>query len=117
MARIPDLVVLFYEANKKRHQDFIAQMEHIDDDAERLDIVMVKAEGRRLALDLGLTILPAVVYYENGVPNVFAGDLTREDVQHWFHEHRTGGHAVRVTGIMLESLVLVIVTTYYTIIT
>jgi hypothetical protein len=108
--RIPDLVVLFFEANKKRHQDFIRQMEHIDDDAERLDIVMVKAEGRRVATDVGLAQLPAVVYYENGVPNVFAGELTREDVQHWFHEHRTGGHAVKVTGVMLESLVVVIFT-------
>jgi hypothetical protein len=52
----------------------------------------------------GLSHFPAVVYFEKGVPNVYDGDSSAEDVQHWIHEHKTGVHAVKVTGPMLNSL-------------
>ena len=45
-----------------------------------------------------------MVYFEHSIPDVYDGDLTRDDVQHWLHEHKTGGHAVKVTGVMLEEL-------------
>ncbi len=102
--RLDDLVVVFFDPDKKRHQELVGVLELIDDDAERLDVNMVKASSKKSGRHFGLTHLPAVVYFERGVPNVYDGDLTPDDVQHWIHEHKTGAHAVIVTGAMLEMI-------------
>ncbi len=110
MERIDDLLVLFYDPSKKKHRDFAEDLGAIGDDAERLDVKMVRfqadLESKRKSGGgvYGLSHFPAVVYFEGGVPNVYDGDLAAEDVQHWVHEHKTGGHAVKVTGAMLEEL-------------
>ncbi len=43
--RIDDLVVVFYDAEKRKHQEFITVLEFIDDDAERLDVNMAKVNN------------------------------------------------------------------------
>jgi hypothetical protein len=40
--RIDDLVVVFFDSAKRKHQDFVAALELVDDDAEKLDVNMVK---------------------------------------------------------------------------
>ena len=37
-----DIVILFFDANKKKHKKFIAALDTVDDEAEKLEIFMVK---------------------------------------------------------------------------
>ena len=55
-------------------------MESIDDDAEALDIFMVKLDSPEHAKKYGLYALPAVVYFEEGVPNVYDEDMTQGSI-------------------------------------
>jgi len=104
--RLDNMVVLFYEQRKKRHEEFVAKMREATVDS--LDVVLVKANSWKLASSFGLSYLPAVVYFEDRVPNVYDGQhLDVDDIQHWLHEQRTGGGAVKVTGTMLEEIVRV----------
>lgn len=55
----------------------------------------------------GVHDFPALIYFSNGVPSVFEGDLTsEEDVLHWVIDHRTESRIELVTRGMLEQEIL-----------
>lgn len=54
-------------------QTFIADLETIDDDLSARGVNMVKISDMETAEDYGIEDLPAVVYFENGIPFVYMG--------------------------------------------
>ena len=73
-----DIVVIFYDAKKKKQAKFMTDIDTVDDEAEKLEIFMVKVEDPAIARNYGIFALPAVVHYENGIPNLYDGSLGDE---------------------------------------
>ena len=103
---IEDLVVLFYDQSKKKQVSFIDDVENVDDDAEKLDMIMVKVPSVNVAKEYGLYGLPAVVHFEKEVPNVYDGDLTQEALMNWLGDQKIESHIEKVTGAILDKLVM-----------
>lgn len=53
----------------------LEELENIDDDCDRHGITFVKTQDFTIAEQYGVTEYPAIVYFENGIPNVFEGIL------------------------------------------
>ncbi|XP_018309280.1 uncharacterized protein hlk isoform X6 [Mycetomoellerius zeteki] len=84
----------------------LEELENIDDDCDRHGITFVKTQDFKVAEDYGVTDLPVLVYFENQVPNVFAGDLSvEEEVLQWLITQRTEDRIELITRVMLETSV------------
>lgn len=53
----------------------LKDLETIDEQVHKSDIVFVKVSDEVLALEFGLETLPALLYYRNKVPLLFDGKL------------------------------------------
>lgn len=58
----------------------LAEVEHIDDDADAAGINFVKIDDKRLAKEYGVFALPAILFFKLGSkePVIYAGDLYDE---------------------------------------
>lgn len=52
-------------------------MENIDDDLEREGIIIIRLDNADEAKEYGLDHLPAMVYFENKIPAIYEGDLSK----------------------------------------
>lgn len=53
----------------------LEELENIDDDCNRHQIKFVKTQDFKIAEYYGITDFPVIVYFEEGVPNVYEGNL------------------------------------------
>lgn len=53
----------------------LEELENIDDDTDRIGVSFVKTQDTKIAERYGITILPALLYFEHQVPTVFEGGL------------------------------------------
>lgn len=53
----------------------LAELEKIDDDCDRHGIQFVKIDDQRAAGAFGIDHIPAIVYFEKQIPNVYDGKL------------------------------------------
>lgn len=51
----------------------LAELENIDDDCDKHGIQFVKIDDDKVASEYGIDSLPAIVYFEKQIPNVFDG--------------------------------------------
>ena len=51
----------------------LAELETIDDETDEIGIQFVKTNDVDVAEDLGISHLPALVYFEGGVPSIYDG--------------------------------------------
>ena len=51
----------------------LAELEHIDDEADDLEIMFVKIKDPRYAKKFGITQLPALVYFRKKFPSIYRG--------------------------------------------
>ncbi|XP_037785397.1 uncharacterized protein LOC119581125 [Penaeus monodon] len=83
------LVVYFYDDNCPTCETVLADLETIDDETDDVGIQFVKTNDVEVAEDLGISHLPALVYFEGGVPSIYDGDIqAEEDVLEWLIEQR-----------------------------
>lgn len=62
----------------------LEELEKIDDDCDKHGIQFVKIDDDRTSLGYGIESVPAIVYFEKQVPNIYSGDLlNEEDILHW----------------------------------
>ena len=84
-------------------------MENIDDDCEIYGINFVKIQDQTLAKRYGIKNYPALVYFRNGNPLIYDGDLRNEEqVFEWLieDENRELADEIEdVNGRMLEKLI------------
>ena len=66
-------IVILDRRQAEESQTFIADLETIDDDLSARDVNMVKISDLETAEEYGIEDLPAVVYFENGIPFVYMG--------------------------------------------
>ena len=50
----------------------------------------------QLAKKYGLFALPAIVHYEDGIPNVYDEDMTAAEVFSWLEDQKTGSYIEKV---------------------
>ena len=104
---IDDFVAIFYDATKKKHQPFLEELESREENEEDelLDnYIVVKLENAEEAKKYDLYNLPAVVRYEDGIPNVYDDDLTKEAIVQWLEDLKIGPTIEKVTPAMLKRM-------------
>lgn len=101
------LAVLFYDGDSPKSAIVLKDLEEIDDDADRYDIPFVKIDDDAIAKEYGLDDeLPILVYFENRLPTVYEGDLTKEElVLKWLIKQKTEDTVEEVTEEILEDLI------------
>ncbi|CAG7689960.1 unnamed protein product [Allacma fusca] len=100
------LAVLFYDADEKESREVLAELENIDDECDEKGILFVKIDDLREAAEYGIEDTPQLVYFENGIPSMYHGDLTKEDlVLKWLIEQLESDEIEEVTNEMLNMLV------------
>ena len=72
------VTALFYDDSKESAQ-VTQELEKIDDEADVFKIRFVKIRDEELADEYSLSDIPALVYFRNGIPVVYDGDLKDED--------------------------------------
>jgi hypothetical protein len=84
----------------------LEELEHIDDDCDKYGIQFVKIDDIAAAEEYGLDTLPAVVYFEKGIPNVYDGELEEEDeFLEWLVQQLEKDEIEDVTDEMLDKLI------------
>lgn len=84
----------------------LEELEKIDDDCDKHGIQFVKIDDNSAAREYGIEHIPAIVYFEKQVPNVYDGDLQDEDqMLHWLVEQLEKDEIEDVTDEMLDKLI------------
>ena len=84
----------------------LTELENIDDDVERQKIKMSKTTDASFAEEVGVETYPALVFFKDGVPNLYEGDLgVEEEVLDWLTEMKVESHIELITRPMLETMV------------
>lgn len=67
--------ILFFTDDKDDKQDIriLNELENIDDDLEREEIVIVRIDNDAEAKEYGIDHLPTLVYFENKIPALYEG--------------------------------------------
>ncbi|KAG7213539.1 hypothetical protein KM043_002798 [Ampulex compressa] len=75
------LAVFFYSNDCKQCGRVLAEIEHIDDEADGAGIKFVKIDDKQLAKHYGVFALPAILFFKMGSkePVIYAGDLYDEE--------------------------------------
>lgn len=66
-------MILSDDDNCPTCETILAELETIDDETDEVGIQFVKTNDVEVAEDLGISHLPALVYYEGGVPSIYDG--------------------------------------------
>ncbi|XP_063244025.1 uncharacterized protein LOC134543121 isoform X2 [Bacillus rossius redtenbacheri] len=72
------LAVYFYKENCNICMTILEELEEIDDECDVYGIHMVKIQDPQLAKRYSIKTFPALVYFRNGNPLLFEGDLQNE---------------------------------------
>lgn len=102
----PHVAVIFYDKDDKQDIRVLNEMENIDDDLEKEDIIMIRIDNEVEAKEYGLNHLPALVYFENKIPAIYEGDLMNEDeVLEWLVTQKNSATIEEVTDEILGELI------------
>lgn len=84
----------------------LTELEKIDDDCDRHGIQFVKIEDPQAALSFGLNSVPAVVYFEKQIPNIYDGDIENEDaLLQWLIDQLQKDEIEDINNEMMDRLV------------
>jgi len=103
-----DAVAVFVYSHEECENclETLTELENIDDDVERQKIQMLKTTDASFAEEVGVETYPALVFFKEGVPNLYEGDLTvEEEVLDWLTEMKVESHIELITRPMLETMV------------
>jgi len=107
VANYPHVAAFFYD--KDGHEPSkraLEALETIDDDVhDHSEIKLVKIDDPEEALEYGLKTLPALVFFESQLPNIFEGNLEDPDeVLEWVTDLAMEDNIELVTAPMLDKL-------------
>lgn len=88
-------LILFIDSDDcKQCPRVLAEIEHIDDEADGAGINFVKIDDREMAKEVGVFALPAIVFYKQKSkdPVIYAGDLYDEEgILNWLLTQKNPG--------------------------
>ncbi|XP_059471929.1 uncharacterized protein LOC132194579 isoform X6 [Neocloeon triangulifer] len=103
---VDNLVVLFYDNDDDESETVLNELEKIDDECDRYGIKFVKIDDDNAAKEFGIDDIPALVYFENEVPNLYDGDLEDEnEILEWLVGQLKQDEIEDVTDEMLDRLI------------
>ncbi|XP_017837594.1 uncharacterized protein LOC108596411 isoform X1 [Drosophila busckii] len=106
ISNIDNLVVLFYDHGNDDSMTVLEELEQIDDDCDKHGIQFVKIDDAKAAADYGIDSIPAIVYFEKEIPNVYDGDLMDEEqILKWLLGQLERDEIEDVTDEMLDTMV------------
>ncbi|XP_011257946.1 uncharacterized protein LOC105252319 isoform X2 [Camponotus floridanus] len=106
IGNIDNLVVLFYDHDDEDSMQVLNELEKIDDDCDRHGIQFVKIDDEKATEEFGIDNLPAIVYFEKQIPNVYDGDIENEDeILEWLLSQLEKDEIEDVTDEMLDRLI------------
>ncbi|KAL0110124.1 hypothetical protein PUN28_013635 [Cardiocondyla obscurior] len=106
IGNIDNLVVLFYDHGDEDSMQVLNELEKIDDDCDKHGIQFVKIDDEKAAEEFGIENLPAIVYFEKQIPNVYDGDVENEDeILEWLLSQLEKDEIEDVTDEMLDRLI------------
>ena len=101
-----NLVVLFYEEEDRDADEIIEGLETIDDELEVKDFSKVKICDEGVELNYGLIGLPKIVYFQNGIPIIFEGDIMDENaILKWIEKEASTNSIREVSDVVLGGLI------------
>ncbi|KAJ6617206.1 hypothetical protein Bhyg_17989, partial [Pseudolycoriella hygida] len=84
----------------------LEELEKIDDDCDKHGIQFVKIDDNRAAAEYGIDNVPAIVYFEKQIPNVYDGDLLDEGkILRWLLDQLEKDEIEDVTDEMLDKMI------------
>ncbi|XP_077298088.1 hulk isoform X2 [Arctopsyche grandis] len=106
IGNIDNLVVLFYDHGDEDSMTVLGELEKIDDDCDKHGIQFVKIDDEDAAKNFGIDSVPAIVYFEKEIPNMYDGDLEDEDeILEWLVSQLEKDEIEDVTDEMLDRLI------------
>ncbi|XP_055620756.1 uncharacterized protein LOC129765014 isoform X10 [Toxorhynchites rutilus septentrionalis] len=100
------VAVLFYDNNDKKSEKILNELENIDDECDQLGINFVKMDDTEEAKDYGVTKFPKLVYFEQGIPTIYEGDMeNEEEVLDWLERQTSSDEIEDVTDEMLDMII------------
>ncbi|KAH8372934.1 hypothetical protein KR009_008358 [Drosophila setifemur] len=106
ISNIDNLVVLFYDHGNDDSMTVLEELEQIDDDCDKHGIQFVKIDDVKAAADYGIESVPAIVYFEKEIPNVYDGDLMDEEqILKWLLGQLERDEIEDVTDEMLDTMI------------
>merc|ERR1719427_1200482 len=101
------LAVVFFKEEDSKSTAALDILEEIDDDLDEVGIMFVKLDDEKEAAEYGIEVLPTLVVFENGIPNLYDGGFTDgQEVFSWITAESKGDHTIEiVTGNMLDQIV------------
>ena len=104
---VDDLVLLLYEETDRDADEIITVLETIDDELDEAKVFFVKCSEKGAGENYGILDLPAVVYIQNGIPNVYdENDLTNHaQILGWIEEESKTNRINEVTEVLLNKLI------------
>ena len=99
-------MVFFYESTDRDADEIIEVLEKIDNVLDKDNITLVKIDDEGAEDQYGLSELPALVYLQNGIPNMYQGSLMdAKAILRWLKEESKIVRMHEVTDIVLKKLV------------
>ena len=99
-------MVFFYESTDRDADEIIEVLEKIDNVLDKDNITLVKIDDEGAEDQYGLSELPALVYLQNGIPNMYQGSLMdAKAIIKWLKEEAKIVRMHEVTDIVLKKLV------------
>uniref|UniRef100_A0A1B0G981 Thioredoxin domain-containing protein n=1 Tax=Glossina morsitans morsitans TaxID=37546 RepID=A0A1B0G981_GLOMM len=84
----------------------LEELEQIDDDCDKHGIQFVKIDDAKTAEEFGIDTIPAIVYFEKQIPNIYDGDLMDEEqILQWLISQLEHDEIEDVTDEMLDKMV------------
>ncbi|XP_035790583.1 uncharacterized protein LOC118465954 isoform X7 [Anopheles albimanus] len=103
---IDNLVVLFYDEGDEESESVLQELENIDDDCAKHGIQFVRIDDPKVSKEYGIDEVPAIVYFEKQIPNVYDDDLSdEEEILEWLLSQLEKDEIEDVTDEMLDKLI------------
>lgn len=89
--------------NDDESQKVLEELELIDDECDSLGITFVKIDNMDEAKEYGIEDLPALLYFEKGIPTVYEGRLEDEEsLLKWLEQQTKNDEIEEVTDEMFD---------------
>jgi len=101
------VAVVFYKKGEESSEKLIEMLEHIDDEANENEfpIKLLRIDDADEAVEYGIDTLPALVYFDKRIPNIYSGDLDTVDILIWMTEQTEGSHIEEISDELLQTLI------------
>lgn len=94
------------DKNQKKSQKILAELENIDDECDENDIAFVKIDDPEEAKEYGIDHIPSLVLFEKKIPNLYEGDLMKEEeLLGWLLHQKRHSEIPDITDEMMDKLI------------